>query len=332
MKKILIILPDSIAGNLILRGFGSGFKSNGVFVKEIDFRDLKIEEIKNFKPDIIFGYDYGFLLSNDEELKNFIVNNQNNCKLVHYFADEPDSKLAYVDKKHLYEEFKKLNAASFLWDKDFLQQLPDSVYLPLAVNSKAYRIEPATQKYEISFVGRPLDDKRQRILAMLIKTFGRKLNIFCYERHFLQSLDDMKDKMLLTEDEMEIYKKSYKGFVSTEKELAAVYQGSKINLNITMQGESALNYRIFEVLASFGFLITDYVKDLEENFEVSKELESYKNTDDLIDKIEFYLKNPEISQRIAVHGYSKVIKKHTYTARADKLLRAIGFKDNITKH
>ena len=326
MKKILAVLPNSIAGSLIVRGFASGFRANGFYVLEKDFRKLTAEEISLFKPDMIFGYDYGFLMSDDIELKEFIKNYSKKCRLVHYFADEPDGRFAYVDKKELYEEYKTLNAKTFLWDKDFLSQIDNSEFLPLGVNTKAYRIEPVDKEYIISFVGRPLTDKRQKILAALIKHFGKKLNIFSYEKHFLQSLDDMKNKMLLDETEMDIYKSTYRGYLRTEKELARVYQSSLVNINITLQGTSSLNYRVFEVPASYGFLITDYVEDLEKNFHISRDLEVYRSIDDLIDKTEFYIKNQDIAEKIAVYGFSKVTKKHSYTARADMLLRACKFK------
>lgn len=326
MKKILAVLPDSIAGTLIVRGFASGFRANGYYTAEKDFRDLTIEDIKKIKPDMIFGYDYGYLMSKNDELKNFIKEYSKQCKLVHYFADEPNGKLAYVKRPELYDEYKKTGALSFVWDRDFLYQLEDSIYMPLAVNTRAYRTEPVMKEYAISFVGRPLTDKRQRVLAALIKTYGRKINIFSYERHFLQSLDDMENKMLLNEKEMEIYKNAYRGFVKTEKELAKIYQGSLINVNITLQGTSSLNYRVFEVPASCGFLITDYVDDLKENFEISRELESYSTIGELIDKIDFYLKHQEIAEKIAIYGFSRVAKKHSYTARANMLIRACGLK------
>src|SRR5699024_9934275 len=122
---------------------------------------------------------------------NFILQNRDKYRLVHYFADEPKGKYACVDKPYLYEEFKKLGAVSFIWDRGFVKDLPECSYLPLAVNSRAYRLEDDGEDlpvYEISFVGRPLTEKRQKILAALVKKFGRKLNIFSYEKHFLQSL------------------------------------------------------------------------------------------------------------------------------------------------
>ena len=122
----------------------------------------------------------------------------------------------------------------------------------------------------------------------------------------------MKDTQLLTEEEMETYKNAYRGFLTTEKELAEVYQSSKINVNITLQGKSSLNYRVFEIPASCGFLITDYMDDLEENFEISRDLEAYRDVGDLVDKIKFYLKNPQIAERIAINGAIKTAKKQVF--------------------
>lgn len=327
MKRILITSPNSIAGSLILNGFKSGFKANGCFVIEKDARDLSIEDVEKCKPDIIFGYDYGFLLPAKMDLVDYLINNKGKFKLVHYFADEPNSKWAYVEKYELYKEYLQLvedkqNVFSFVWDRAFCKQLPNSVYLPLAVNYKAYRPEE-TKKYEISFVGRPLTDKRQKILASLIKYFGKKLNIFCFEKHFLQSIDDMKEKQFLTEEELDTYKSAYKGFLTTEQEIANVYFNSKVNLNITLQGKSGMNYRVFEVLASRGFLITDKTEDTLKSFEISRELETYNDINDLIDKVEFYLKHYEIAQKIALNGFSNVAKSHNYTARARKILDTI---------
>ena len=319
MKKVLITLPNSIAGTLILKGYKQGFKSNGCFVMEKDLRELQIDDVKRFKPDIIFGYDYGFLFGDNKELTEYILAHKDSFKLIHYFADEPEGRYAVVNKPYLYEEFKKINAISYMWDRDFVNDLPLCSYLPLAVNYKAYRPQEGPH-YDISFVGRPLTEKRQKILAALIKTFSNKLNIFCYEKHFLQSLDDMKDKQFLNEEELDTYKSAYRGFLTTEQEIANVYFNTTVNINITLQGKSGMNYRVFEVLASRGFLLTDTMEDIERNFIVSKELEVYNDIDDLIDKTAFYLKNPDIARKIAIIGFADVTKSHSYTARARKIL------------
>lgn len=326
MKKALVTLPNSIAGTLIMKGFCQGFRANGCYVLEKDLRDINIDEIERFKPDIVLGYDYGFLFSCNSELNNFFLNSKHKFQLIHYFADEPNGKYAYVDKPELYNNYINLaedtRVTTFIWDKDFQYQIPNSYYLPLAVNYKAYQTDFG-QQYDISFVGRPLTEKRQKVLAALVRKFGKKLNIFCYEKHFLQSLDDMKDKHFLSEKELDIYKSAYRGFLTTEKEIADVYFNSIVNINITLQGKSSLNYRVFEVLASKGFLLTDDVEDIRKNFIVSKELETYKDVDDLIDKTDFYLKNPMIAKKIAIIGFADIVKSHSFTARARTILDTI---------
>ena len=324
MKKVLITYPDSIAGKLISKGFTAGFKSNGCYVLGKSLKDMTVDAIEKFKPDIVFGYDYGFLFSGQMDLIDYLLESKRNINLVHYFGDEPNSSYAFCSKNELYDEFCRIVAENekvftYIWDKSFLSQIPNSVHLPLAVNTKAYKAEES-KSYDITFVGRPLTEKRQKILAALVRKFGKKLSIFSYEKHFLQSLDDMKEKQFLSDDELDIYKSAYCGFLTTEKELADIYFNSKVNLNMPIHGGSGMNYRVFEVLASGGFLLTESAKELEKHFIVSKELETYSNIEDLLDKTEFYLKHSDIAQKIALIGYADVYKRHNFTSRVRTIL------------
>lgn len=305
-----------------MEGFANGFANESKFnkfrvmTKVID--ELTLDDVKEFRPDMILGYDYSFLM--DENCTNIIK--QSGCKdLVFYFANEPRGEFALGNRTELYDELKKLNPKVFIWDKDFLDEFEGSIYLPLAVNPKKYATKSYDYQYDITFVGRPLTDIRQNILCELVKVFKNKLNIFSYEKHFLQSVEEIREKKLLDEEDLEIYSKCWKGFVESEEELAQIYSTSKINLNMNLQGKSSINYRVFEVLASGGFLLTDEREDLKENFEISKHLETYKDIKDLIDKINFYLKNITIAQRIAQLGKFEVISNHNFSARARMILK-----------
>jgi len=303
-----------------MESFASGFEMNKcrVLIKELG--ELTSEEIEKFSPDMVFGYDYSYLM--DEGCKKIIENTK--CKnKVFYFADEPQSKLALGDRDYLYDELKSIDASVFIWDKDFLGCFDKAFYLPLAASPLKYATEFSGYKYPISFVGRPLTDNRQRVLCDIIKAFKNKLNIFCFEKHFVQSVEEIKSKNLLDEGDLEIYSKSWRGFVKTEHELAQIYSSSQINLNITEQGKSSLNYRVFEVLASGGFLMTDEREDLNRYFIPSKHLESYKNTADLVDKIDFYLQNLDIAQKIALFGYVVCANRHNFHARASQVVNEV---------
>lgn len=320
MKNVLVITPKSIAGELIMKSFARGFELNKcrVLAKQVD--RITYEDVEKFKPDMIIGYDYSFLM--EESCKKIIQKSV--CKnLVFYFADEPKGKYALGDRHELYDELAKMDATVFIWDRDFLKDFKKSFYLPLAVDYSKYLTDFSGYKYDITFVGRPLSDYRQRILCDLVKAFKNKLSIFSYEKHFLQSIEDIKSKKLLDEYELEIYSKSWKGFIQSEKELAEIYNSSKINLNITIQGKSSINYRVFEVLASGGFLLTDEKEDLKKYFQISKHLETYKDSADLIDKTEFYMSNLNIAQKIAQLGRFECIESNSFSARAKSIITKI---------
>ena len=80
-----------------------------------------------------------------------------------------------------------------------------------------------------------------------------------------------------------------------------------------------MNYRIFEVGASKGFLLTDYMDDISLNFKEGFEIEIYRNMEELFDKIDFYLKNLNTAYKIAQNCYMKILKEHTFYNRAKTL-------------
>lgn len=300
-----------------MESFASGFETNKCLVSEKEVNKLTKEDIEKFRPDAIIGYDYSYLMN--ENCKKIVEDY--GCKnIICYFADEPRSRFALGDRPQLYEELKKINPTVFIWDKDFVDEFENSYYLPLAASPVRYAIDFSGYKYSITFVGRPLTQKRQEILCDLVKVFKNKLNIFCYEKHFKQSIEEIKAKNLLDESDLSVYSNCWRGFIKTENELAEIYNASKINLNITEQGKSSLNYRVFEVLTSGGFLLTDEREDLGKYFVESKHLETYKNSADLIDKIDFYMQNLNIAQKIAQLGRFQCLEKHTFSARAREIL------------
>ena len=320
MKKILVIKPKSIAGELIMDSFASGFEDNKCLVMSKQIDEITDEDLKKLNPDLIIGYDYSHFM--DENCQKIIERSK--CKnLAFYFGDEPKSKFALGDQNEFYEKLKQLDPTVFVWDRAYINDFEKCYFLPLAASPYRYATEFTGYKYPITFVGRPLTDKRQKILSSLIKAFNKDLNIFCFEKHFLQSVEEIKDKGLLNDYELEIYKRSWKGFIKTEEELAKIYNSSEININITEQGEESLNYRVYEVLAANGFLLTDEKEDLDELFTPSKNLETYKNEEDLIDKINFYTKNLNIAQKIAQLGRIHCGEYHTFSIRAKFILEKI---------
>ena len=167
-----------------------------------------------------------------------------------------------------------------------------------------------------------MTDFCQDVLCELVKIFKNNLNIFSNEKDFSKSIKEIKTKGLLGKEDLRIYSKCRRELVKSEEEFAEIFNSSKINLNINPQNKSFVNYRMLEILASGGFLLTNEVEDSGPCFKVSKHFETFKDSLDLIDKIDFYLKNLNIAQKIAQLGKFEVIDSYTFGARAKCILKA----------
>jgi spore maturation protein CgeB len=99
---------------------------------------------------------------------------------------------------------------------------------------------------------------------------------------------------------------------------------SKIVLNITRShfygAETGINLRIFEALAAGAFLLTDYCDEVAELFEIGEEIEVFRSSAELVEKIEYYLANPEKRLEIARRGHQKFLKLYTWDSNANFLV------------
>ena len=86
--------------------------------------------------------------------------------------------------------------------------------------------------------------------------------------------------------------------------------------------------RMFEIMSCGCFLLTNQIKNngFCELFENRKHLVTYKNEKQLLELIEYYLKNEAERERIARAGYELVTKNYTYYHSVQKIFNYIAFK------
>jgi len=119
--------------------------------------------------------------------------------------------------------------------------------------------------------------------------------------------------------------------VSFEK-MIDIYGASKINLNFSR----VLDYfqlktgRIFQVCNAGGFLLTEYVPGIENYFEIDKEIVCFKNAEEMIDKITYYLNHDEERRAIAQAGWKRATNEYTSIHMISKLFNEIE-KDIATR-
>ena len=82
--------------------------------------------------------------------------------------------------------------------------------------------------------------------------------------------------------------------------------------------------RLFEVAMAGGFQLVDSVlPEVGEYFEIGKEVVTFDNEYDCVEKLRYYLSHPDDRLLIASAAQKRVLKEHTYTHRISKILSEI---------
>lgn len=117
---------------------------------------------------------------------------------------------------------------------------------------------------------------------------------------------------------------NYHGFVSYDEEMPRIFNASKININIVARNiRSGVPLRVFDVLASGGFLVTSYQNEIAELFENGKELVMFASEQELSELILYYLEHEDERMEIAKNGFKKVKEQFTYEMALNKIFRDI---------
>jgi spore maturation protein CgeB len=77
--------------------------------------------------------------------------------------------------------------------------------------------------------------------------------------------------------------------------------------------------RVFETTANGSFLFTDLPAGMEELFVPGKEIGFY-HENGVRDSAEYYLRNEDERNKIAISGRARALAEHTYDMRMKKLL------------
>lgn len=185
-------------------------------------------------------------------------------------------------------------------------------YFPFGANP--IQLPPASQdKHEVLFVGS--GDLRRILLLEHIKSqvhvYGNR-----WHRNF---------PMISKQLRQHVVDKSVWG-----KELHQLFADADIVLNITRApfyaAETGINLRIFEALAAGKFLLTDYCDEVAEMFEPGVEIETFKSSRELIEKVKYYLSKPQERIRIAQAGHARFLAHYTWSERVKAMTLQMGIK------
>lgn len=261
--------------------------------------DIEIaqKQIQNSKPDILF------LNSNFEYFDSFLESVKPFTKKICAWISCPFDKnmnLNNIDfiftlfKPH-FDYFQSINKPCFLTQAGF-----DPRILNFIEDKKSI---------ELSFIGGigGFHKKREKILKKLIKKTPIQIWGYGYK-----SNNKLKN-WLKTIKNFGVYNKVYKG-QAWGIEMFSILHHSKITFNShgDIADGHAVNMRMFEATGVGTLLITEYTKNIKHFFEPDKEIICYKNKEEAIEKINYYLKHNKERKKIAKAGQLKTHQKFSH--------------------
>ena len=113
-----------------------------------------------------------------------------------------------------------------------------------------------------------------------------------------------------------------------------MYSQSKISLGFSGltatyindfdKSPKAVKGRDFEAPMSGAFYLTDHSDEIAQLYDIGKEIETFKNISDLVDKTKYYLENPVETEAIRKAGRKKALRNYTWEKSFEKIFDEIG--------
>lgn len=172
------------------------------------------------------------------------------------------------------------------------------------------RVEERGQSIPVSFVGAlsPGHSGRRRWLEYLCGKLG------------VQVWGDGIDRRSGTSRLRRAYRGQAWGI-----EMYRILNKSRVTLNhhIDVAESYANNMRLFEATGVRALLITDWKVNLQELFELGKEVVAYKSNEECAELARYYLEHDAEREAIARSGQQRTLREHTYYQRMEELLEIV---------
>lgn len=198
--------------------------------------------------------------------------------------------------------------------------------LPLAHDDSVYDVVDSEDdpSIDVSFVGSLTNSRRRELFSQIVNKLDANVAIWSPAWTWTNPVLLYRYKIKRRELSSHI-----NNTVIDHATVNEVYNRSKICLNIHKAWKAdseepvGLNMRTFEVPGAGGFQLVDEVTSLDSHFNVGDELVTYSGTDDLLEKIRYYLDADEERNAIARRGYRRAKDEHTFDDRLDVILEGL---------
>lgn len=267
-----------------------------------------LKKALNDNPDIV-------LVLKGEKLEKGIIEKISDAgiKTANYIMDDPlgiygNTKLENIQE---YDNF-------FVFDPFYVKKIKETgyknaYYLPCATNPELYTEQITLKKREyrqdFSFIG-TYHKNREEVLSELSQE-DMKIWGYNWNKSELLKNNFQNEPLHGTKN------------INHTKKICRIFNETKINMNVHFtHSRESVNIRTFDIPATKSFMLTDYFKEIPNLFR-KNEIATYKDKDELTEKVDYYLDNEEERHKISLAGYKRVIKEHTIYHRMKELLSIV---------
>lgn len=260
---------------------------------------ISLEQIKKIKPDVVYMQDLSAL--NPDTLKEVkkickILIGQIACPLPSQ-ENLKQFDLILTSFPHYVERFRKMGIKSEYFKISFDQRVLNKV-------GENKRI------YDVVFIGSfsPHHIEGTKIMEKIAREV--KADFWGYGAESLPISSPIRKNFHGEAWGLNMYK------ILSQSKIV-------INRHISVAENYANNMRLYESTGMGAMLITDHKDNLDDLFKIDKEVIAYKNIDELIKKIRFYLKNEKKREQVAKEGQKRTLKDYSYEKRMKELINII---------
>ena len=265
--------------------------ASGYLVNALNKKLLK--KVEEDKPELVFFYSsrliYAKTIKRIKEMgcKVFMYNNDNPFAsyFPKYFWRHYKRGLQYADCGFVYratniEDYKKYGCHNVEWLKSYY------------IKSKNYYMEnPGVEVPEVVFLGHNEADERGGYIRSLLN----KGIIVGVTQRTWEDYETQNPRVVKLADSHRLYNE-----MLNAAKIAIVFL-SKIN-------HDTYTRRCFEIPAVKTMMVAPYTEDIAAMFEDGKEAILYRNEQEFVDKIVYYLEHEEERIKIANAGYERVMR------------------------
>lgn len=311
----------------------------------------QLRAVHNQKPvDLFFSYFYDVCVESSaiEEIRRMgIVTVNWYCNGAHQLHKvrelSPHYDWCLVPEKFRLQDYEAMGA--------------HPLYCQEAANPNIYKPYNLPTEFDVTFVGQAYGERPRYIKHLL--DAGIDVRVWGYgwcapsagaqtERLSPAQRLERALRKLFTSDGRQVLKKNLRllcrldesihlpphvtGGPLDDEEMVRLFSRSKINLGFSACGETHVSgerivqvrLRDFEVPMAGGFYMVEYLEELEEFFDIGREIVCYDGPQDLADKIRYYLAHDEEREKIRRAGHERCLRDHSWQKRLTTAFRTMG--------